>query len=148
MSTSPEESIVRRLAEATGARVAQRVMRYLQGRRETTSGDSDLRDLWDEICVQVQDQESTLWWAYEITIEQLVRGYLAETPRHEMEALFLQTEDGFQWRWMDPGADTASGAPIDVDVIAAHVVTKYVYPLADRWSNRRIRAYLDRPRYD
>jgi len=51
--------------------LAKRAIRSLQALREThlqSGADSGLRDAWDEICVQVQDEESALWEAYLDTI--------------------------------------------------------------------------------
>lgn len=64
-----ESRIVKAVAEAAAKRIARRVILGLQRMHHTLSGDdSELVTTWDEICVQVQYEQSFFWDAYDETV--------------------------------------------------------------------------------
>jgi hypothetical protein len=141
--TLSERNIVRAVADAAAWRIARKVIGALQRMTHTLSGEgSELTTTWDEICVQVQTEESLYWDAYDATARALVDSYVDELPKHEREALWLQTDAGGDW---EVEADDARDAdPVIDDDIVDHVLRRYVYAEAGRWSNARIRAFIDR----
>lgn len=50
--------------------------------------DSGLKNVWEEICVQVQDEYSFHWDAYENTIENCINSSISKQPNEVIE-LFL-----------------------------------------------------------
>lgn len=144
MSDSPNESaIVRAVADAAAQRITRRVVAALQDMQDLMSGeDSGLANTWDEICVQVQYEESHSWQAYDQTVKALVSGCVAELPKHERDALWLQTDEGNDWD--DTKPEQRAVAPIYPSDIVKYVTSEYVYKAAGRWSNDRIRAFIDR----
>lgn len=44
--------------------------------QEMISGDSGLKNVWEEVCVQVQDEQSIYWEAYVETMEGVLAGYI------------------------------------------------------------------------
>jgi hypothetical protein len=72
-----EPTIVMELADEICRRIARRVMRALQGMtgHGLSGDDSGLKNTWDEICVQIQFEQSIFWDAYEYTVTSLVAGY-------------------------------------------------------------------------
>lgn len=135
--------IVQEVAKQAARSVTRKVIAALQKMTNTLSGDdSELKSTWDEICVQLQDEESGAWDAYDHTVRALVRSHIEVLPQHEQEAIWLQTEEGFGWPWNDEAqGDTP---PIVTDDLVNYLATDYVYEEAGRWSNRRIRAYIER----
>lgn len=110
---------------------------------DTLSGDdSELKTVWDEICAQVQDEESFYWAAYDRAVRAIVSDYVSKLADHEREAMWLQTEAADDWLFDEPGQDDA--VPVSDDDIVDWLTREYVYPSAARWSNTRIRAYLNR----
>jgi hypothetical protein len=90
-----EWEIVSAVAQAAAKRITRKVIAHLQSMDETLSGDdSELKTPWDEICVQVQYEASFFWDAYDETVRGILRGYVAELPKHEREAIWLQTAPG------------------------------------------------------
>lgn len=86
-----ESAIVRAVAQEAARRITRKVIADLQDMKDTMSGDdSGLKTTWDEICVQVQDRESWFWDAYDHTVRSTVGVYVAELPKHERDALWLQ----------------------------------------------------------
>ena len=138
-----EWRIVRRLAEQVCQRIMRRVIRSL---RKLVGGlqsgdDSGLTSTWEEICVQVQGEQSSLWDAYDVTVRQVVSMEVTGLPEHERDAVWLQTPVGEQWDAEDE--DEREKSPVDEDSIIDYLTNEYVYSAAANWSNLRIRKYLE-----
>lgn len=136
-----ETAIVRAVAERAAEGVARRTITALQRRTEILSGDRGLKTVWDEVCVQVQYQESFSWDVYHQTVRDFVAGYIEELPQHEREAIWLQTDEGCDWDCEDP--DDREPYPVYNGDVVDYVVREYVYASAGRWSNSRIRAFIE-----
>ena len=138
-----ESSIVRTVAEQAARRITRKVIRELREMTGTMSGDdSELKTTWDEICAQVQYEESFNWDAYDHTVRAVVGAHIGGLPKHERDALWLQTEAGSDWECEESGDREAD--PVRDDDIIDWVTREYVYAEAGNWSNARIRAYIDR----
>jgi hypothetical protein len=135
---------VRALAETAAKRVSRRVVRDLQKLTDCklSGDDSELANIWDEICVQAQLDEFDAWPAYVATGKATLGGFVAVLSSHEKEALWLQTEVG--WDWDYDVSDSNAPVPIVEEDIVDYVWKEYVLAEAGRWTNSRIRAYLDR----
>lgn len=129
----------RRVAKRLTSRVIRKLQRLTDCR--LSGDDSVLNNTWDEICVQVQFEESIFWDVYVKTAYAILTGEVACLPAREREALWLETEFGSDWA-CDEGADMTR-CPVCDDDIVAYLWRDYVLPEADRWSNKRIRAYLE-----
>jgi hypothetical protein len=139
-----ESSIVTAYADASAKRITRKVIKFLQQKTEVMSGpDSGLNCFWDEICAQIQSEYSYFWDAYEETVFSLVRGYLTEVPQHEREAIWLQTDNGQDWLFKE--AEERDDYPVMDEEIVTYLVNSYVFAEAGRWSNERIRNYIDPP---
>lgn len=137
-----ERGIVWAVAEQAGERVARKVILALQKLTDTMSDDdSELTTVWDEICVQIQFQQSIFWDAYDETVRGIVARHVAELPEYESEALWLQTLAGEGWDAEEP--ESRDAYPVADDDITDHVIG-YVYSRAADWSNARIRAFFER----
>jgi len=142
-STLSESTIVRAVADRAGRHITRQVIAAFQRMPETLAGDdSGLKSTWDAICAQVQYEESIFWDAYDETVRAMVAGYLAKLPELERAALWLQTGAGSNWESKDE-ADREPDSVVNDDIVN-HVTTEYVYLEAGRWSNARIRAYIER----
>jgi hypothetical protein len=74
-----ESGIVSAVAEEASQRITRKVIAALQGMKDTllSGDDSELETPWDEICVQVQDEESFFWDTY----DEIVREYGSRARR-------------------------------------------------------------------
>ncbi len=126
------------------ARVARRALRTLIKMRDclTLGDDTGLVSVWEEICVQVQFQESVCWDAYDHTICDIVWWEVRRLPPSVLRVLWLETTPGEGWL-IEEEAERRELAPYCIDHVAEHITT-VVYNMAADWSNRRIRAYLER----
>lgn len=80
-------------------------------------------------------------------------------PSRDLASLWLQTDDGWNWHYdIELGeqdgerqlkSTEATPVPYDVSAIAQWIVSEYLVPMADRYSNRNIARYLeDRSSYE
>ena len=104
--------------------------------------DSELKTIWDEICAQVQHEESVFWNTYDEMVRTSVAVLVADLPQHEKEAAWLQTEEGNDWEWEDE-SERETHPVLESDIVE-HIVTHHIYARAGEWTNARLRAYLDR----
>lgn len=139
-----EEYIVKNVAFSACGRVSKQVRLSLQRTKEgmQSGDDSGLNNVWEEMCVQVQEGPSPVWEAYVHTVHKLVAKELKSLQRFEMEAIWLQTASGSEWA-LDYGEDM-EGVPVIEDEVINHVMEHFLYADAENWSNKRIRVYLDR----
>lgn len=144
MTTSAQDRIVRALARAAAQCLCRRAVTRLQKMRHTLSGHgSELKTIWDEICAQVQGDESLFWDAYESAMNDALVWDVSQLPLHEKQALWLQTTEGEDWDCQNDERKS-DGLPVSDDDIVRHLVRDHLLAEAGRWSNPRIRAFLDR----
>ena len=108
----------------------------------TSGDDSGLASTWEEICVQVQFQESFCWDAYDYTVYGIVWREVKMLPPSVLRALWLDTIPGQDWLIEEDG-EPPDSAPYCIDEVAEHI-TSNVYSMAADWSNRHIRSYFKR----
>ena len=88
----PDARVVADLAERAAALIAKRTRYRLQRMKDLLSGDdSGLRNTWDEVCAQVQGEQSFYGEEYEDTIDSVILSELRKLPEVELRALWLQT---------------------------------------------------------
>jgi hypothetical protein len=144
---SVHAAIVSQLAQESVSRTVRRTVRRLQ--RDTTSRtsgtDSGLRNVWDEICVQAQFEESVFWPAYLTLVRNLVAREVEAICHPELCAIWFETNPGSEWE--SEAGDTSSDIPVFGDDVIDHVSSRVISLAAD-WSNPRIRAYLAKGDHD
>lgn len=138
-----ESGIVKAVAKQAIQRITRKVIADLQRMEYTLSGeDSELKTTWDEICVQVQYEQSFAWDVYDDTVKATVGACICNLPVYEQEAIWLQTEPGFNWDCKEP--ETRVTYPVYEDDITEYITNEYIYKEAGRWSNARIRSFIER----
>ena len=106
-----------------------------------SGNDSGLMNLWEELCVQIQGEQSFHWEAYEELIAQLVAREIELLQPHEREAIWLQTPAGESWDNEDQ--QPREEYPVRADDIVEYLKGDYICRKAGDRSNRRIRDYLE-----
>ncbi len=132
------------LADHAATRTTRRVVRALQKLTHCrlSGDDSGLANIWDEVCVQAQFDQFEAWEVYEETGKATVAGLVSDLSAHEKQALWLRTEAG--WDWDYDTRDANAVCPICEEEIVDYLWTEYVLAEAGRWTNARIRAYIER----
>ena len=124
-------------------RIAAKTIRFL---KSETNGmqygdDSGLKNLWDEVCIQVKGEESFLWEVYLEAIESIIRGMTESLDATMRICIWLQTQNGMEWDCeVEPGND----CPFDETDITQHILNEYVLCEANKFKNRRIEKFLER----
>ena len=137
-----EASIVSALAREVEKRVVQKAIAALQELDDTLSGDDfGLKNIWEEICVQVQDEELIFWDTYEAVARDTLAGILEALPQFECEALWMQTDEAARWDCSAP--ETRDAYPVNLQDVVEHLF-QAVCESAGSWSNHRIRRYIER----
>jgi hypothetical protein len=143
----PEHRIVSELAEAVCKRVARQTRTALTQMTDCrlSGEDSPLANTWDEYCVQVQGEDSVFWSAYKDIISAIVGGFVGKLERFEIEAIWFQTEEGSDWLYDQGLLDPPSKArpAFDESSVVDFIIQEHISPMADNWSNKRIRDYID-----
>ncbi len=127
--------IIERLANGLCESITRKAIRNLQQIDAGFIGECGLKSAWDEICVQMQKGQFDSPDVYHQVISDAMIGYLEDLNYYKCSAIWLQTEDGR--RQNDEGEELAFTRWELVDFIAS----QYIYPAADRWRNKRIKAY-------
>jgi len=133
-----EVAIIRALADSVCKKISRKTIRYLQSLDQAllSGDDSRLTSTWEEVCVQVQYEESLFWDSYDETVKQVILGYVSSLIAYERAAVWLRTDAGCQWDEDEP-ADWSS------DDIVNYIAANYVYFEAGRWSNPQIRWFIE-----
>lgn len=130
-----EEAVTKAWSSVLTQKILAAVMGYLQqlGDNSLLSGeDSGLENLWEEICVQVQLEESIFWDAYLETIEQAIGARVDELERTELLALWSTTDSGWDWIYDHHGdKDGDQEAPVDPSEIISALRDKLLAMAAD-----------------
>jgi hypothetical protein len=131
-------------AATVAKRAARRAVRALTEMRKgylLSGDDSGLVNVWKEICVQVQLQESVFWDAYDRTVWDIIYWDVKNLPQPVLTTLWLETIPGEDW--LCDQDEQVGAVPYCVEDVVEHV-KGILYSMAGDWSNRRIQAYLNR----
>ena len=146
-----EQHIVDAWATRLGNQVVSDVIKGLEGMEAGLSGDSILANLWEEVCAQVQREESFYWSIYEKTITDLLYYAIQGLDRDIQLALWASTDEGWDYIY-DHHADKggATVAPLYIGDIVAKLKNDVLSAAAD-YKSPSLYRYIwgeDDPEYD
>lgn len=105
--------------------------------QEMLSGDSGLKNVWEEVCVQVQDEQSFFWETYVETMEGLLAGFVELLDANARLALWTLTESGRDYIDEHQADD---GAALDIPVDAVEIVAMLMDGLLSAAANHESRS--------
>ena len=117
------------------------------------SGDnSGLKNLWDEICVQVQREESIFWDMYIEIIDSCIERQASKLKPHELMAIWWQNENlEYDTDSLSITKTSDDDEPWDLEdnsytmeEIVTYVRESYLMQEASTYSNKAITEYLHR----
>ena len=140
MSMNHRDKIIYDLAEAECKSLSRKVIRSLIKMIDgmQSGDDTTLKNLWDEICVQVQGEESAMWDIYSDIIQSLILSEVVALDAATQQAIWLQTDEGVDWRFEKEDQEV----PIVCEDIAKYILDGFVLSAAAEWANKRIKNYL------
>ena len=141
-----EERIIGAWADQLANRVVKKTVAALKkmGRDCMLSGDSGLKNVWEEVCVQVQSEYSVDWDTYETVIDDLLASYASELERSAVLALWATTDEGSDW--MNENCVASDGyeeVPFSIGAIAEQLRGN-VLSIASDYKSPAVRRYLRR----
>lgn len=99
---------------------------------EMLSGDSGLKNVWEEICVQVQGEQSFFWETYIETMESLLAGNVELLDQGSHLALWAITDEGWNFLYDHHADDEGSvDVPINEEEIVVMLMDKLLSKAAD-----------------
>ena len=134
-----EHDVVRSLAMKITTEIVSSVVTDLQELTDTLllGDDTGLESTWDEICVQVQGEESEFSGTYLSVIDDFITDRVARLDEHERVALWLRTDSGFDWAC---DARENDKPPVIVEDIVAELRSGVISEAAD-FENEQIYNY-------
>lgn len=140
-----KDKIIEYVAKEACKKVSTKIIRKLQQMTECmlSGDDSELGNVWDEICVQIQWEESTMWDVYLDTIRSFIQHEMNKINVKIKQAIWLQTEEGLDWEF----DDEQGSLEFCEDDITEYILQDYILQSAVDWSNKRIEKYLERQYY-
>lgn len=147
MNKLSELSIIQKFSNELCLKIQRKVIKGLQVMDYAclSGDDSILENTWDEICVQVQYQESYAWSTYQLTVDSFIEAFVDELKAYEKEAIWYQTDESIDWSCeLD---EEREDYPVFEGDIVKFIASDYVYPEANRWSNTRIKKYIESQYY-
>jgi hypothetical protein len=114
----------------------------MTGNMLLSGDDSMLRNTWEEVCVQVQGEESFYWDTYLDVIDDLLTGFVMELSQQDLLALWSMTEAGGYWLDdVESGEADGNEPPVAIEEIIDYLKTDLVSKAAD-FENSSTRRYL------
>ena len=136
-----KDRIISSFAKNACKKIAGKVIRKMQRiTEELLSGDdTPLKNAWDEVCVQVQGEESFCWDIYMEQMHIYIKDELKELSLETKQAIWLQTEEGWEWAYEENECEEEA---IDEDDIAQYILNEHILTEVGNYSNIRIEKYL------
>jgi hypothetical protein len=137
-----QDNIIYEIADKECERICRKTIHSLQKMKEGMQSGEDtiLRNVWDEVCVQVQSQKSVLWNAYLENKNVIIAYEVSELDDVIKQAIWLQTFQSMDWDCEYEGAEEV---PYIEDDITNYITHNYLLSKAADWSNSRIRESLN-----
>ena len=95
-----------------------------------------LKHFWDEICAQVQGEESVVGNLYQEVVADTIRSVIKDWPQLHLQTLWLRTDEGTDWLC----EEDVSVVPVNTNDIV-NMLEQRVYDLASNVSNSRIELF-------
>jgi hypothetical protein len=140
-----EEAVTKAWSSVLTQQILAAVMGDLQrlGGDSLLSGeDSGLENVWEEICVQVQAEESAYGDAYRQTVETFIELHLNGLEHEAKVALWSVTDNG--WSWIYDHHEDEDGylsAPVDESEIVQDLWDKLLTK-AEYFTNPNVSRYV------
>ena len=141
-------NIARNLSNDLCKKITSKTIRWMQG-FPTTLDMGYLKNLWDDVCYQVQKEESFYWSHYDDMVTSNIVWLLEELEGYKLTAIWLQTNDVY-YQLSELESDglltdiryKTLNTSCFIDDIAKYITGEYIYQQAESWRNDRLRQAL------
>lgn len=155
-----ESDVLKIFAEDIAQRIVQKTVAELRKVKDTlSSDDGPLQNAWEEICVQVQEEQSFFWEAYDGIAWSIISRLAHTLKHHELLAIWFQTDEGYDWKRKPVAAQESYERMNEIERKGCHLedqfppvcldeVERYIqlrlFDRAENYSNKRIERFLKR----
>jgi len=138
-----KDKIISKYAIEQCKKVSNKVILEYQKMTEgmQSGDDTPLKSIWDEICVQVQGEESFFYDVYLDMIRSSIQFHITDLDNEIKQAIWLQTDQGMEWECGDDNHDKLLYCDED---IVDYILNHFVLSSAADWTNKRIEKFLER----
>lgn len=148
LSDHPAYRLVIDHARALGRDIAIEMRAELEEMDEPllSGGDSRLISVWQEVCVQVQGEESFFWEQYQEMVVGIIGFRVSELSTTDKEMLWLATDAGSDWLYKVVNAVDGSVSEhpgVDTEAVADWIWTEFLQPLAENERDPNVVSYLE-----
>lgn len=135
------KKIIAGIAKAECKKISSRVVEIFEGMTEgmQSGDDSPLKSLWDEICVQVQGEESVFWSVYLDMLRVQIQSEVENLDTEIQHAIWLQTDKGIDSEIDHVGNEMERFCEDDIK----DYIERIVLSAAADWTNEGIEKYLE-----
>lgn len=117
-------------------------LKSMKGNSLLSGDDSVLTNVWEEVCVQVQGEQSFYWDTYLDVIDDLLTGFVEELSPQDRLALWLRTEAGYDWLDEVKRSDADGNEPaVSIDQVSDYLKSDLMARAAD-FQSTATRRYL------
>ena len=136
-----QDAVIKGISDISCTKISGKVIRYFQKMKEglQSGADTTLKNVWDEICVQVVGEESYCFSSYIDTARRYIHIEIEKLDERIKQAIWIQTD-----QYLDSEEDDEKYDPsiyCEDDVIE-YILNDFVLREAERWTNKRIENYL------
>ena len=138
-----------KLSDNLCKKIASKTIRWMQGCDTHLLEIDGLKNLWDDVCYQMQKEESFYWSYYDDMVVANILSLLAEQEDYEVNSIWLQTNDvHYQLSELETNGKIIDSQYKTMNVscyihdIARYIAGEYIYKQAEGWRNDRLRQLL------
>ncbi len=135
------DTIIKGISDISCKKISSKVIRYFQKMKEgmQSGEDTPLKNVWDEICVQVQGEESILFSVYLEAARKYIYCEVEKLDECIKKAIWIQTDQYFDWQDND---NKHEALIYSEDDIIEYILHHFFLRQAEKWYNKRIESYL------
>ena len=141
-----QDRILRELSDEMFKKIGIRVIRNIQKQRPVLFESNKFKNMWDEICIIVQEGDNTFYSDCEITVDNEIDLVITKMgiSYAYLVAMWLQTAQGFSWALNhEDKIPEENYFSYDIADIAIHIRSEWVFSAAMSWSNKRIERFQE-----
>lgn len=141
-----QDRILRELSNEIFKKIQIRVIRSIQKDRPALLDGYQLKNMWDEICIIVQEGDDIFYNDCESTVDNEIDLVISKMkiPYAYFVAMWLQTPQGLSWALNhEDKVPEEDYFMYDIADIVSHIRSEWVFSAAMNWSNKRIEKFQE-----
>ena len=138
-----EYSILLEICDYHANKICRKVIPILKSLKDAdmlSFAEYGLKNVWDEICIQIQTNKSVMWDAYEETVEQTIKFIFKQTDVEILKLLSIMDED--ENELADEDDFSYVNYKYNEDA-ACNIVKQKIFNDAGLYTNKRIEKYIE-----